>query len=72
MWILGMKGLRIKTSKLLRDKRCCQLHLSSLRAVLYTGTLTLLSPSSDQERISPHTINTISSRQVMRIKKNTN
>ena len=29
-----------------------------------------LTPMSDQERISPHNINTISSRQVMRIKKN--
>ena len=28
-----------------------------------------LTPMSDQERISPHNINTISSRQVMRIKK---
>ena len=27
-------------------------------------------PSSDQDRISPYNINTISSRQVMRIKKN--
>ena len=31
-----------------------------------------LSPTSDQNRISPYTINTISSRQVMRIKKNIN
>ena len=29
-------------------------------------------PMSDQERISPYNINTISSRQVMRIKKNSN
>ena len=27
-------------------------------------------PTSDQDRISPHNINTISSRQVMRIEKN--
>ena len=30
------------------------------------------SPTSDQDRISPYTISTISSRQVMRIKKNIN
>ena len=35
-------------------------------------SLTLKTPMSDQERISPHNINTISSRQVMRIKKNIN
>ena len=29
-----------------------------------------LAPMSDQDRISPYNINTISSRQVMRIKKN--
>ena len=29
-------------------------------------------PMSDQERISPHSVNTISSRQVTRIKKNSN
>ena len=29
-----------------------------------------LTPMSDQDRISPYNINTISSRQVMRIKKN--
>ena len=32
----------------------------------------LLSPMSDQDRISPYNIITISSRQVMRIKKNIN
>ena len=31
-----------------------------------------LTPMSDQDRISPYKINTISSRQVMRIKKNIN
>ena len=31
-----------------------------------------LTPISDQDRISPYNINTISSRQVMRIKKNIN
>ena len=33
-------------------------------------TLKPLTPMSDQDRISPYNINTISSRQVMRIKKN--
>ena len=31
-----------------------------------------LTPMNDQDRISPYNINTISSRQVMRIKKNIN
>ena len=31
-----------------------------------------LTPMSDQDRISPYNINTISTRQVMRIKKNIN
>ena len=31
-----------------------------------------LTPMSDQDRISPYNIHTISSRQVMRIKKNIN
>ena len=31
-----------------------------------------LTPMSDQDRISPYNINTISSRKVMRITKNTN
>ena len=31
-----------------------------------------LTPMSDQDRISPYSINTISTRQVMRIKKNIN
>ena len=31
-----------------------------------------ITPLSDQDRISPYNINTISSRQVVRIKKNTN
>ena len=34
-----------------------------------TKLLTLLSPTSDQDRISPNTISTISSGQVMRKKK---
>ena len=33
-------------------------------------TLKPLTPMGDQDRISPYNINTISSRQVMRIKKN--
>ena len=36
------------------------------------NTFTPLSPGCDQDRISPYTISTISSRQVMRIKKNIN
>ena len=35
-------------------------------------SLTLKTPMSDQDRISPHNINTIPSRQVVRIKKNIN
>ena len=35
-----------------------------------TKLLTLLSLTSDQDRISPNTISTISSEQVMRTKKN--
>ena len=35
-----------------------------------TKLLTLLSPTSDQDRISPNTISTISSGQVMRTKIN--
>ena len=31
-----------------------------------------LTPRSDQDRISPYNVNTISSRQVMRIEKNIN
>ena len=31
-----------------------------------------ISPTSDQDRISPYTVGTISSRKVMRIKKNIN
>ena len=34
------------------------------------NAFTPLSPGCDQDRISPYTISTISSRQVMRIKKN--
>ena len=36
------------------------------------NAFTPLSPGCDQDRISPYTISTISSRQVMRIKKNIN
>ena len=36
------------------------------------GKLNPLTPMSDQDRISPNNINTISSKQVMRIKKNIN
>ena len=34
-----------------------------------TSTIKLFTPISDQDRISPYNINTVSSRQVMRIKK---
>ena len=33
-----------------------------------TSTIKLFTPMSDQDRISPYNINTVSSRQVMRIK----
>ena len=41
---------------------------------IYFATVLInpLTPMSDQDRISPYNINTISSRQVMRIKKNIN
>ena len=39
----------------------------SWKKILYS--LSLLTPFDDQDRISPYTTNTISSRQVMRIKK---
>ena len=41
-------------------------------APVWDWSLNPWSPTSDIERISPYTISTISSRQVMRIKKNTN
>ena len=40
--------------------------------MLYFLALNLLTPMSDRERISPYNINTMSSRQEMRIKKNIN
>ena len=36
------------------------------------NTINPFTPTSDQDRISPYNINTISSRQVMRIEKNIN
>ena len=36
------------------------------------STVNPLTPISDQDRISPYNINTISSRQVMRLKENMN
>ena len=39
---------------------------------LFSLLLNPFTPTSDQERISPYNINTISSRQVMRIEKNIN
>ena len=38
----------------------------------HSGSLNPLTPMSDQDRISPYNIDTISSRQVMRKKKNIN
>ena len=43
--------------------------ITNLRNALIVNPLT---PISDQDRISPYNINTISGRQVMRIKKNVN
>ena len=40
--------------------------------IMLTAVFNPLSPTSDLDRISPHTISTISSRQVIRIKKNIN
>ena len=40
--------------------------------IFYHFPLNPLTPMSDQDRISPYNINTISSGQVMRIKKNIN
>ena len=41
-------------------------------AVPFSLQLNPLTPMSDQNRISPYNINTVSTRQVMRIKKNIN
>ena len=40
--------------------------------IWYNWEVNPLTPMSDQDRISPYNINTISTRQVMRIKKNIN
>ena len=40
--------------------------------ICFQDQLNLLTPINDQDRISPHNINTISNRQVMRIKENIN
>ena len=39
---------------------------------MVTLTVNPLTPMSDQDRISPYNINTMSTRQVMRIQKNIN
>ena len=44
----------------------------TLDKIITFWLLTLSLPTSDQDRISPYNINTISSRQVMRIEKNIN
>ena len=41
-------------------------------SLMFSSHVYPLTPRSDQDRISPYNINTISSRQVMRIKKNIN
>ena len=48
--------------------------LSDARLPVNVSTVTFnpLTPTSDQDRISPYNINTTSSRQVIRIKKNIN
>ena len=51
------------------NKTCYAIHQI---AIYQVDSINPLSPTSDQERISPYTISTISSRQVMRIKKNIN
>ena len=43
-----------------------------LETYQYFASLTLGTPMSDQDRISPYNIKAISSKQVMRIKKNIN
>ena len=50
----------------------CFLHFKQFGCFYLESSLALnpLSPTSDQDRISSYTISTISSRQVMRIKKN--
>ena len=57
-----------------RHSSCCLIFWLKLFAPApsHTAALTLLTPISDRDRISPYNINTISSRQVMRIKKNIN
>ena len=46
------------------------IHVSNVCTYHCRGVFNPLTPISDQERISPYNIKTISSRQVMRIKKN--
>ena len=46
--------------------------LSSIELIFDFSVMNLLTPLNDQERISPHNISTISSRQVMRIKSSIN
>ena len=47
-------------------------HATKLATKCWAGGLNPLTPMNDQYRISPYNINTISSRWVMRIKKNIN
>ena len=51
------------------------LNVLCLKQYVYLSTYNFLNPftpTSDQDRISPYNVNTISSRQVMRIEKNIN
>ena len=50
----------------------CAYHIEIVACGDFQIFLNPLSPTSDQDRISPYTINMISSRQVMRVKKNIN
>ena len=50
----------------------CAYHIEIVASGDFQIFLNPLSPTSDLDRISPYTINMISSRQVMRIKKNIN
>ena len=63
----------MKSSKI-KEKRpmICAYHIEIVACGDFQIFLNPLSPTSDLHRISPYTINMISSRQVMRVKKNIN
>ena len=57
------------------EKYCGKARRDESNSCCITGLIFFfepLTPMSDQDRISPYSVNTISSRQVMRIKKNIN